>query len=78
MKRALALLALSGCNSILGIGDFHTGETSDAGVDATIGPDADPSSIVGTSMIGYVSFDGTSQATAARRPARGSAPAATA
>ena len=54
MRRFALLLAVAGCNQILGIGDVH--QAPDAAVDAPMAP---PNTVIGTSVITYVKADGT-------------------
>ncbi len=60
MRRAALLLALAGCNSILGIGDFTTGGDDTTG-DGGIEPDAEvipPNTVIGHLRYDFVDYDG--------------------
>ncbi|MCE9573981.1 MAG: hypothetical protein K8W52_12600 [Deltaproteobacteria bacterium] len=54
-----AMLALGGCNAILGIGDLTVGSDAAPGTpDAAITIDAMPNTVVGTSVVTFVGRDG--------------------
>jgi hypothetical protein len=56
---AVAAIALAGCNQILGIDDFVTGDAGSVEVDAAPEPDANPTTVTGTSIVSHIRFDGT-------------------